>query len=69
LNASWVRRFIANFADKDLVIQPVPVLPGWYVVSLGNCGVKAMNAKYLDGTQDTALGAAGPRKHVRTLTC
>lgn len=48
LNAAWVRRFIGEFADKGILIQPVLVLPGWYVTSLGNYAVKAMNAKYLE---------------------
>lgn len=49
LNAAWVRGFIGEFADKNILIQPLLVLPGWYVVSLGNYTVKAMNAKYLSG--------------------
>lgn len=32
---------------QDLKIQPVILLPGWYVKSKGNYPVKAMNATYL----------------------
>jgi hypothetical protein len=46
-NARWVREFLAGFGPKDLVVQPVIVVPGWYVESKGNYPVKAMNAKYL----------------------
>ena len=46
-NAAWVREFLAGFGPKDLVVQPVVVVPGWFVRSKGNYPVKAMNAKYL----------------------
>lgn len=46
-NAEWVREFVAGFGPKDLVVQPVIVVPGWFVRSKGNYPVKAMNAKYL----------------------
>lgn len=48
-NARWVREFLAGFGPKDLVVQPVIVVPGWYVKSKGNYPVKAMNATYLVG--------------------
>jgi hypothetical protein len=48
-NASWVREFIGDFAPKDILVQPVIVVPGWFVETLGNYPVKAMNAKYLVG--------------------
>jgi len=48
-NAQWVAKFIADFAPKDIMVQPVVVVPGWWVESLGNYPVKAMNAKYLVG--------------------
>jgi hypothetical protein len=46
-SAKWVRKFVADFAPKDLVVQPVIVVPGWYVDSKGNFPVKAMPADYL----------------------
>ena len=49
-NAEWMRQFIADFAPKDIVVQAVLVLPGWWVTSQGDYPVKAMNAKYLRGT-------------------
>ena len=48
-NADWVRQFIADFAPKDILVQPVVVVPGWYVKALGNFPVKVMNATYLVG--------------------
>jgi hypothetical protein len=44
-----VRDFLAGFGPKDLVVQPVIVVPGWYVKTKGNYPVKAMNATYLVG--------------------
>ena len=46
-NSSWVRKFVAGFAPKDITVQPVLVVPGWWVEPSGNFPVKAMNAKYL----------------------
>ena len=46
-NASWVRKFVAGFAPQDMIVQPVVVVPGWWVESQGNYTVKAMNAEYL----------------------
>jgi hypothetical protein len=48
-NARWVREFLAGFGPKDLLIQPVIVVPGWYVTPKGNYSVKVMNATYLVG--------------------
>jgi hypothetical protein len=48
-NAGWVQEFLAGFGPKDLVPQPVIVVPGWFVESKGNYRVKAMNAAYLVG--------------------
>ena len=30
-NADWVQEFLAGFGPKDLEVQPVIVVPGWYV--------------------------------------
>ncbi len=46
-NVEWVRKFLAGFSPQDIPVQPVIVLPGWFVRSKGNYPVKAMNAKYL----------------------
>jgi nuclease-like protein len=46
-NARWVREKIAPYAPKDVPVQPVIVVPGWWVESSGDFSVKAMNAKYL----------------------
>jgi hypothetical protein len=48
-NEGWVRDFLAGFGPKDLVVQPVIVVPGWYVKPKGNYPVKVMNATYLVG--------------------
>jgi len=46
-NAKWVSKFISDFAPQGIAVQPVIVVPGWFVESLGNYHVKAMNATYL----------------------
>ncbi|MDR3457496.1 MAG: nuclease-related domain-containing protein [Verrucomicrobiae bacterium] len=47
-NAGWVKEFVAGFAPKNIVVQPVVVVPGWFVEPPdGNWPVKAMNAAYL----------------------
>jgi len=51
-NAEWVRKYLGVYAPKDLRIQPVIVVPGWFVGPLppeANFDVKVMNAKYLVG--------------------
>ena len=48
-NADWVKAMIREFAPEGILVQPVIVVPGWYVESKGNYAVKAMNAKYLVG--------------------
>ena len=44
-----MREFLAGFEPKDLEVQPVIVVPGWYVKPRGNYPVKVMNATYLVG--------------------
>jgi len=46
-NAMWVRDFISGFGPKEITVQPVIVVPGWYVESKGNYPVKAMPQTYL----------------------
>jgi len=46
-SAKWMRKFLAAFPPKDIPVQPVIVVPGWYVTARGNYPVKAMNATYL----------------------
>lgn len=53
-NARWVREKIAPYAPKDILVHPVIVVPGWWVDSLGDFPVRAMNAKYLVNYLSTA---------------
>ncbi|MHC1765882.1 MAG: nuclease-related domain-containing protein [Verrucomicrobiia bacterium] len=46
-NAEWLQGFVADFIPDNLRIQPLLVVPGWYVKTMGKYPVKAMNAKYL----------------------
>jgi MFS family permease len=46
-NARWVREFIAAFPPKGIPVEPVIVVPGWYVTPRGKYPIKVMNATYL----------------------
>lgn len=49
-NADWIRKLVVPFAPEDLFVQPIIVVPGWYVVNTqANQPVLAMNCKYLVG--------------------
>jgi hypothetical protein len=60
-NADWVREIIREFGPKGISVQPVMVVPGWYVESKGNYPVKAMNAKYLVGFLTGAKAVYGEK--------
>ena len=46
-NAEWVRNFVAGFGPKNILVQPVVVVPGWFVEAQGNYPIKAMPPTYL----------------------
>jgi hypothetical protein len=46
-NVDWVRQFVAGFAPNNVTVQPVIVVPGWFVETQGAYPVHAMNAEYL----------------------
>jgi hypothetical protein len=46
-NARWVREKLAPYSPADILVQPVIVMPGWWVESTGDYPIKAMNEKYL----------------------
>ena len=66
-NARWVREFLAGFGPKDLLAQPVIVVPGWYVKPKGNYPVKVMNAKYLVGYLKGARRLFSPEQLETTI--
>jgi hypothetical protein len=66
-NARWVREFLAGFGPKDLVVQPVIVVPGWYVKTKGNYPVKVMNATYLVGYLKGARRVFSPEQLETTI--
>lgn len=66
-NAQWMRKFLAGFGPKDLLVQPVIVVPGWYVRPRGNYEVKVMNAKYLVGYLRDAKRVYTPEQLETTL--
>ncbi|MDB6067796.1 MAG: hypothetical protein JWR26_4004 [Pedosphaera sp.] len=46
-NADRMKSFLAEFAPENLTVQPVVVLPGWFVEAESGYPVRAMNAAYL----------------------
>jgi len=48
-NTAWVRRFMEGFAPRDTLVQPIVVVPGWYVENKGEYSVMVMNTKWLAG--------------------
>jgi hypothetical protein len=66
-NARWVREFLAGFGPKDLIVQPVIVVPGWYVKPKGNYPVKVMNATYLVGYLKGARPVFSPEQLETTI--
>ena len=61
-NARWVSEFLSGFAPKDLQVQPVIVVPGWFVRAKGNYSTKVMNAKYLVGYLSDARRVLTPEE-------
>jgi hypothetical protein len=46
-NASWVADFLAKKTCEVVSVDPIVVIPGWYIESKGTFPVKVMNACYL----------------------
>ena len=53
-NAEWVKNFVAGFGPKDMLVQPVVVVPGWFVEAKGNYPVKAMPAELVPGIRTSS---------------
>ncbi len=46
-NAKWLAEYLAKRTAEPVVVEPVVVIPGWYVETKGNFPVKVMNTGYL----------------------
>ena len=46
-NAGWLAEFLAKMTAEPVTVEPVVVVPGWYVETKGAFPVKVMNATYL----------------------
>jgi hypothetical protein len=46
-NAKWLSDFLTKKTGERVEVNPLVVLPGWFVVPKGNFPVKVMNATYL----------------------
>lgn len=71
-NAKWLSNFLEKKTGEPVWVEPLVVLPGWYVQNAGkqNFPVKAMNAVYLPGYlrgQGEKIGAAQVRRIIAAL--
>jgi hypothetical protein len=71
-NAKWLSNFLEKKTGEAVWVEPLVVLPGWYVQNSGNRNfpVKAMNAVYLPGYlrgQGDKIGAAQVRRIISAL--
>lgn len=66
-NAEWVRSFISGFTQRSVSVQPIVVVPGWFVKSTGNHAIKAMNAKYLATTYLSSIPAIYSDEELRPI--
>lgn len=69
-NARWLADFLTKKTGEPVTVEPLVVVPGWYVESKGNFPVKVMNATYLAGylrKQDEKLDPAQVRRIVAAL--
>ncbi len=48
-NARWLAEFLSKMTAEAVTVEPLVVLPGWFVETKGNFPVKVMNATYLTG--------------------
>jgi len=46
-NTKWLSGYLEKKTGEPVEVNPVLVLPGWYVETKGNYLVKAMNATYI----------------------
>jgi hypothetical protein len=60
-----VKTLPGSIGDQEMV-QPVIVVPGWYVKPKGNCPVKVMNAKYPVGYAPSLTGEVRQRSDLRS---
>jgi len=70
-NARWLSTYLTKKTGENVVVQPLVVLPGWYVEQgKGNFNVKAMNAAFLAGflrREDEKMAAAQVRRIITAL--
>ena len=46
-NANWIRKFLNGALPKDATVQPLILVPGWFVKPSGRFPIKVMNGNYL----------------------
>jgi hypothetical protein len=47
--AEWLQRFLASAAGERVAVQPIVVLPGWWVKRLGRGAVRVINPGEIRG--------------------
>jgi hypothetical protein len=69
-NADWLTKYLSKKTGEPVAVDPVVVLPGWFIKTMGNFPVKVMNANYLAGYlrgQSEKLQAAQVRRIITAL--
>jgi hypothetical protein len=69
-NARWLAEFLTKRTAEPVTVEPLVVVPGWYVETEGNFPVKVMNASYLAGYlrgQSEKIAAAQVRRIIAVL--
>ncbi len=48
-NADWLVKYLTKKTGEPVAVEPMVVVPGWFIKTMGNFPVKVMNATYLAG--------------------
>jgi hypothetical protein len=69
-NAKSLASYLTKKTGESVTVEPLVVLPGWFVQSSGDFPVKAMNTKYLAGylrSKNDTVGASQVRRIIAAL--
>ncbi len=66
-NADWLRKWLSSAVGEAVKVQPVLVLPGWYVHRTSGEGIPVLNGKDARGYFTWARGPALSAKLVQQI--
>lgn len=69
-NAKNLASYLTKKTGESVVVEPLVVLPGWFVQNSGDFSVKAMNTKYLAGylrNRDEIVNSSQVRRVIAAL--